>query len=1003
MRTLLIMIGVLAPAAARAQEPAPLTVVSAQPTGEIANLAQAAEIRVRFSEVMVPIGRIPDDVRAPFFTVRPAIAGTFRWAGPTILVFTPDPKAPLPHATRYDVTISADAAAVSGRRLARPYAFSFTTPTVRLLETSWYRQGGRFDRPVTLALRFNQPVRAADVAAHTTARHAPHPFNRPLPSTVERTQLDPAESARFDAKVAVAAAVAASQAPIGLRVAADWDQQRFPPSSDLVVLETTSVPLPDAWIRVAVDNRMPAVEGRALPPVEQSHVVQVEPTLFVDGFNCRTQCDADSYNVASMRGDVPLAVLRGAATVRDITTAAQPAPVAKLPTPHETWRTRQETIRVFSFEDLGFDRQTPARTWALTIDASVTAVDGQTLGYKWTGVVENWHDRAFASFGDGHGVWETGGGPLPFSARNFTSTRQWVQPLSLPELMPTILALDADHFRAAPSGAGTQRSLAVNADRIQSYGLNLAPALTPQGTGVVWAAVLPGQTIPRTRRLSEDKPVASVVQVTNLGITVKDSPQGTLVFVTRLDNGSPVAGADVSIVRLDNSVAWSGRTSDDGVAMAPAMALRDKRRTWKFAFIVTAAKDGDLAYVGSDWNEGIQPFEFGTPYSLFESQSVLRGTVFSDRGVYKLGEEVHVKAILRRDTPSGIQLVAAGTPLSVQVRDSRDKVVDSRTVTLSAWSTAEWLMRVPAEGSLGDYQISVSLDKAAFEPPTPGAADAAVTAGGDDEGDANWLRVVHGNFLVAAYRRPDFRVDANLAGDALAGGKLKGVVNARYLFGAAMANRPVSWTYSRSPVMGAPQAVLSKYPGDRFQFVGCCDEGVRFESSQLASKTGSTNAGGLLSLDLDTEASDGVPYQYSFEGDVEDVSRQHIAGSASFIVHPAPWYIGLRRPALFVEQKDGINTSVVAVGLDGNLVAGVNVELTLVEVQYHSARRAEGNGFYTWDVERREVEAGRFHVVTGSEPVPLAIPLKTGGSFVLRAVAQEGAYKSITRLAFYAL
>src|SRR5439155_12855393 len=160
----------------------PLTVVSGQPAGEIASLTQAAEIRVRFSEAMVPIGRIPDEVRAPFFSVRPAIAGTFRWAGPTILVFTPDPKTPLPNATRYDVTIDATATAVSGRTLARAYTFAFTTPTVRLLETSWYRQGGRFDRPVVIALRFNQAVRPADVAAHATARHAAHPFNRPTPT-----------------------------------------------------------------------------------------------------------------------------------------------------------------------------------------------------------------------------------------------------------------------------------------------------------------------------------------------------------------------------------------------------------------------------------------------------------------------------------------------------------------------------------------------------------------------------------------------------------------------------------------------------------------------------------------------------------------------------------------------------------------------------------------------------------------------------------------------------
>ncbi|HEV3140882.1 MAG TPA: MG2 domain-containing protein, partial [Vicinamibacterales bacterium] len=788
------------------------------------------------------------------------------------------------------------------------------------------------------------------------------------------------------------------------RLAADWDTQRFPPAPDLVVFETTTVPASDSWIRVVVDNRVPAVEGRAFPPAEQSHVVQVEQTLFVDGFYCTTQCDADYYNVVMIRRDVPLGGLRRASSVRDITTAAQPTPVARLATPHDTWRSRQETARAVTFEDLGFDRQTPARTWALTIDASLTAVDGQTLGYTWTGVVENWHNRAFASFGDGHGVWETGGGQLPFYARNFTSVRQWVQPLTATQLMPTILDLEERHFRASPSGAGVQRTLGVNPDQIQSHGLNLSPALAPSSTGIVWASVLPGQMIPRARKIGEDTPVASIVQVTNLGITVKDSPQNTLVFVTRLDNGAPVGGADVSIIKLDNSIAWSGATGADGIALAPAMQLRDKQRTWKFAFIVTAAKDGDTAYVGSNWNEGVEPYAFGMPYNLYESQPVLRGTVFSDRGVYKLSEDVHVKAILRRDTPAGIQLIPAGTALSVQMRDSRDKIVDTRTVTMSAWSTAEWIARVPADGALGDYQIAVSLDKSVFEPRTPRPPDPDVDAFDGDGNEAAWLKIVRGSFLVAAYRRPDFRVDANLAGDsALAGGKLKGVVNARYLFGAPMANRPVAWSFRRSPMTSAPNAVLAKFPGDRFQFVGCCDERMRFDASQLASKTAALNANGQLTLDLGTEASDGIPYQYTLEGDVEDVSRQHIAGQASFVVHPAPWYIGLKRPPMFVDQKDGLSTAVVAAANDGSPAAGVNVDLTLVEVQYHSVRRAEGNGFYTWDVERREVEAGTFHVTTTTEPVPLSIPLKTGGSYVLRASAQDGAYKSVTRLSFYAL
>ena len=69
-----------------------------------------------------------------------------------------------------------------------------------------------------------------------------------------------------------------------------------------------------------------------------------------------------------------------------------------------------------------------------------------------------------------------------------------------------------------------------------------------------------------------------------------------------------------------------------------------------------------------------------------------------------------------------------------------------------------------------------------------------------------------------------------------------------------------------------------------------------------------------------------MPYSYTLEGDVEDVSRQHIANRASLTVHPAPWYIGVRRPPYFIEQKNGLKTEVVAVEPDGTIAAGVPVD-----------------------------------------------------------------------------
>src|SRR5262249_60159665 len=100
---------------------------------------------------------------------------------------------------------------------------------------------------------------------------------------------------------------------------------------------------------------------------------------------------------------------------------------------------------------------------------------------------------------------------------------------------------------------------------------------------------------------------------------------------------------------------WEETTGADGAGTAPGSP---RAKFWAFEFIVTAEKDGDIAYLGSDWHEGIGPYDFGYALNLREAQPLLRGSVFTDRGVYRLGEEGHLKTILKADTPTGIKLVA---------------------------------------------------------------------------------------------------------------------------------------------------------------------------------------------------------------------------------------------------------------------------------------------------------------------------------------------------------
>lgn len=1010
--SLSILAFVALPASAQRAGTAPaLTVVSAAPEGEVANREEANEIRVVFSEPMVTLGRIPSRVSAPFFRVTPAISGTFRWSGTTVLIFTPDSKQPLPWATRYEVTIETTAVAISGRRLARPYSFSFTTPTVKLVRTDWYRRGDRAAGAMVILLRFNQPVQPGDAAAHVSARFQPHVWNPPAfdPAAAARLkQIDPTSLDRFQAKVTLTRAAAGASAPVQLQLTKEWDQKRFPASPDLVVFEAvTSVP-PQSHVRIGTDGRLPSRAGTATRGVEDSFIIEAEPALFVEGFRCRSACTPEDWNPVRFLAPVKADAFASAARVMDVTNPAAPVQVqqsAKVPERSHDW----DNSSRLTLEDAGFAAQPPARTYEVAIGSGLQSRDGQTLGYTWLGQVENWHNRAFTSFGDGHGVWEKDGGSLlPFYARNFRNVTQWAERIDPSQLVPTILRLQEPkeegrrRFAEAPATTGAERRLGVTPDRIQSHGLDLSKATSAAGTGFVWAAVRNGEPIERAAAYNSGEVRASIVQATNLGITVKDSPQSTLIFVTRLDTAAPVPGARVQLIQRENKVFWSGTTAADGLAIAPKTPLRNED-WWRFAFVATAEKDGDIAYTASDWHEGIEPWSFGNAFDLSQAEPMLRGTVFSDRGVYRLGEEVHLKAVLRHNTPSGIRLLPEGTRLFVSMLDSQSRVVNERTVTVNAWSSVEWTQTLPADGALGSYSVRAVLERDRPSPRKPEELRPWETPGPEADRYVHHNKAVNGGFLVAAFRRPDFRVDVALTPNAvLAGDSVKGAMTAKYLFGASMGARPAKWRWNRTPVYDAPATVRETFPGDKWVFVGYPADTPR-EPEEIAARDATLTATGILSVDLPTRPDAGIPYSYTFEGDVEDVSRQHIANRSSVIVHPAPWYIGIKRPGYFVEQKQGLATQIVAVSPAGQSSTGVNVEVTLTQIQWTSVRRAEGNGFYTWDTERKEVPAGSWSVKTGIEPVPLSIPIPNGGYFVLRAVARDGARSSVTETSFYAL
>ena len=77
----------------------------------------------------------------------------------------------------------------------------------------------------------------------------------------------------------------------------------------------------------------------------------------------------------------------------------------------------------------------------------------------------------------------------------------------------------------------------------------------------------------------------------------------------------------------------------------------------------------------------------------------------------------------------------------------------------------------------------------------------------------------------------------------IAGDALNGTVTARYLFGAPMGGKPVTWRYSKSAHYGPPDAITERFGSDRWLFVGSIDD--RRDREDLRREEAALGAGAI--------------------------------------------------------------------------------------------------------------------------------------------------------------
>lgn len=225
--------------------------------------------------------------------------------------------------------------------------------------------------------------------------------------------------------------------------------------------------------------------------------------------------------------------------------------------------------------------------------------------------------------------------------------------------------------------------------------------------------------------------VRTAVLVTNLGVHFKVGRDNALAWVTTLDDGKPVANARVHVLDCNGRSLAAATTDQNGIARIDK-ALGEGgwcRESGLDGYFVTArigaehpqaAGKADVAFVMSNWTDGIEAWRFNVPTDHDPKPTQRVHTVF-DRMLFRAGETVSMKHLIRQETRNGLALPTdpATLPDKLVVRhmgsnQKFEQPVVWRT-TPTGGRSADNTLQLPAAAKLGVYEVTLSNGEQTYE------------------------------------------------------------------------------------------------------------------------------------------------------------------------------------------------------------------------------------------------------------------------------------------------
>ncbi len=935
-----------------------LFVMDFQPAGQLPTAVKYPAVYVQFSKPVVPVAKLgqPSD-KSDLMKIEPPLEGVFRWYGTSLLSFDAS-EAIIPQ-REYTVTLSDSIVSVDGSPISGQRIFTFRTEPLKLesitpgykaaLDGFWVDNN---DLPVedarSLALYFSYPVETREIAKYLEI----------VDGNGKSYQFDISQPDKKNLNLV------------------ELFLKETPPDN------TTMTVVLKAGARSDSDSIGTVEEDRShsyhtLRPFQLQSVYQGSSSRGTEAHPVILQF---SHRLDEEQDKATIAAAITARKQLPADAGKQDGEELALAVTAENIGISGNQLRIHGL-DVTFEESYTLEVAANVIKDVYGRLYDQTIGPESITVPAA---ASFVQFKDyGFVMLEAAFPPqLAFAYQNL-----------LPKSSYAVAALSGGQWKQVEKVEFDASSIPKNQQIVEA--VDLRPALKDGFGAARFTADMQYQWTnwQGQKEISSRKNV-QVVQVTDLGLTVRYGFNRAVVLVSQLSTGKPVEGATVSLYAMEKYL--------DEQGILPGLGKADVSGTTDRNGFAVLHLDNDL--IGSQIQQVFISAEKGQDKAVFApSSNALWGYgsvrnpqsaqttqmvtfMFTDRGLYKPGERVTVRGIDRNLTLGEYDAYVGKATLTLWQSRWQAEPIETRTLDVS---------------QSGGFWASFDLG----EDLTPGAYVLSYERTLPD-GNAVSSDV---SFTVAFFERLRFESSVDIpAMTYLSGDRLSASLSASYLGGGSLAGSTWRGDWYREPTYFAAEG--KDYEDYRFGPI----EGYDGRTA-LTEERGQLDASGEASTAQFSggEKVAGKPYLYRVETTVTDSGGQAISANTSAVVHPASFYIGLSQPKDvkgFPKKEVPLTFDFALVTPESRLAADsllpgsaeqrlIQVELLREDWKQVRQMGASGRLITRYFKEMVEEYSGTERLTqTGS----ITVTPPRGGAYLLRLSTQDSrGRKVITERSFY--